>query len=54
MPSRFGNPERRRPHFIKEWRDFRGYSQEKLGGMVGTIVIALFMPLLSLLDNLSK
>ena len=25
-----------------------------LGGMVGTIVIALFMPLLSLLDNLSK
>ena len=25
-----------------------------LGGIVGTIVIALFMPLLSLLDNLSK
>ncbi len=25
-----------------------------LGFMVGTIVIALFMPLLSLLDNLSK
>ncbi len=25
-----------------------------LGGMVGTIVVALFMPLISLLDNLSK
>jgi transcriptional regulator with XRE-family HTH domain len=36
MPPRIGNPRRRRRHFIKEWREFRGLSQEELAHMVGT------------------
>lgn len=36
MPPRIGNPQRRRRHFIKEWREFRGLSQEQLGALVGT------------------
>lgn len=30
MPPRIGDPERRSQHFIKEWREFRGLSQEEL------------------------
>jgi transcriptional regulator with XRE-family HTH domain len=35
MP-RIGNPERRRRHFIREWRLFRDLSQEQLADMVFT------------------
>lgn len=30
MSPRIGNPRRRRRHFIKEWREFRGFTQEAL------------------------
>lgn len=30
MPRRIGNPARRRRHFIKEWREFRGFTQQQL------------------------
>ena len=36
MPARVGNPSRRRRHFIKEWHDFRGLSQQELANLVGT------------------
>ena len=36
MPARIGNPARRRRHFIAEWRDARGYTQEYLAALVGT------------------
>jgi transcriptional regulator with XRE-family HTH domain len=35
MPRRIGNPARRRRHFIKEWREFRGLSQQELADAVG-------------------
>jgi transcriptional regulator with XRE-family HTH domain len=36
MPPRIGNPSRRRRHFIREWREFRGFTQEQLADMLGT------------------
>jgi len=38
MPKRIANNQRRprRRTFIKQWRIYRGYSQEKLGGMLDT------------------
>jgi transcriptional regulator with XRE-family HTH domain len=30
MPRRIGNPHARRRHFIKEWREFRGLTQDEL------------------------
>jgi transcriptional regulator with XRE-family HTH domain len=35
MP-RVGNPERRRRHFIKEWRLFRGFKQQQLADLMNT------------------
>lgn len=32
----FKKPRARRRTFIRQWREHRGYSQEKLGDMVGT------------------
>ena len=36
MPARVGNPARRRRHFIREWREFRGMTQEELAEAIGT------------------
>lgn len=36
MPRRIGNPASRGRHFIKEWREFRGLTQEQLAEAVGT------------------
>jgi transcriptional regulator with XRE-family HTH domain len=36
MPRRIGNSARRRRHFIREWRVFRGLTQEQLADMLGT------------------
>lgn len=36
MPQRIGDPRRRRPHFIREWRAFRGLTQQQLADMLGT------------------
>jgi len=36
MSSRIGNSSRRRRHFIREWRDFRGLTQEELAEMLDT------------------
>jgi transcriptional regulator with XRE-family HTH domain len=38
MSARIGykRPGQRRRTFIKEWREYRGYSQEKLAGMLDT------------------
>src|SRR5258708_6431016 len=36
MPRRIGNPARRRRHFIKEWREFRGLTQEQLALLFDT------------------
>lgn len=38
MPRRIAlqKPARRRRTFIKQWREYRGYSQEKLADMLGT------------------
>lgn len=36
MPARIGNPARRRRHFIKEWREYRGLTQEQLAERVNT------------------
>lgn len=35
MPARIGNPSRRRRHFIREWREARGFSQEHLADLIG-------------------
>lgn len=35
MPARIGNPAMRRRHFIKEWREFRGLTQQQLAEMIG-------------------
>jgi transcriptional regulator with XRE-family HTH domain len=35
MP-RVGNPKRRRPHFIRAWRKFRGLTQEQLADRLHT------------------
>jgi transcriptional regulator with XRE-family HTH domain len=32
----FKRPHQRRRTFIRQWREYRGYSQEKLGGMLDT------------------
>jgi transcriptional regulator with XRE-family HTH domain len=36
MPPRVGNPKNRRRHFIKEWRLFRGLTQQKLADRMET------------------
>lgn len=36
MPARIGDPNKRRRHFIKEWRKFRELTQEQLAEMMGT------------------
>jgi transcriptional regulator with XRE-family HTH domain len=36
MPARIGNPQHRRRHFIREWREFRGFSQQDLADRVHT------------------
>lgn len=36
MPHKIGNGNRRRRHFIREWREFRGLTQEQLADQVGT------------------
>lgn len=36
MPSRIGNPRRRRPTFIKEWRKARKLTQEQLAERLDT------------------
>lgn len=35
MPARIGNPARRRRHFIREWREFRGLTQQQLADIIG-------------------
>jgi transcriptional regulator with XRE-family HTH domain len=35
MPARIGNPKRRRRHFIREWRIFRGLTQQTLADALG-------------------
>jgi transcriptional regulator with XRE-family HTH domain len=34
MAGRIGNPARRRRHFIREWREFRGLTQEQLADAI--------------------
>lgn len=34
MPSRVGNPQHRRRHFIAEWREFRGLTQQQLADAI--------------------
>jgi transcriptional regulator with XRE-family HTH domain len=41
MPRRIGNPARRRRHFIKEWREFRGLSQEQLAFALDTTTASI-------------
>ena len=36
MPTRVGNPKNRRKHFVKEWRLFRGLTQQKLADRLKT------------------
>ena len=36
MPPRVGNPKNRGKHFIKEWRLFRGLTQQKLADRLKT------------------
>lgn len=36
MPPRIGSPSRRRRHFIKEWREFRGLTQQQLAELLDT------------------
>lgn len=36
MAHRIGTPARRRRHFIKEWREFRGLTQEQLADVLNT------------------
>jgi transcriptional regulator with XRE-family HTH domain len=36
MPHKIGNSLRRRRHFIREWREFRGLTQEELADAIGT------------------
>lgn len=36
MPKRIGNSNRRRRHFVKEWREFRSLTQQDLANDVGT------------------
>lgn len=38
MPKRINlqKPRTRRPTFIRQWREHRGYTQEKLGAMIET------------------
>jgi transcriptional regulator with XRE-family HTH domain len=36
MPGRIGDPNKRRRHFIKEWRKFRGLTQEQLAEILDT------------------
>ena len=36
MPPRIGNPARRRRHFIRQWREFRGFTQEQLADSLKT------------------
>jgi transcriptional regulator with XRE-family HTH domain len=36
MPPRVGNPLHRRRHFIAEWRDFRGLTQQQLADAINS------------------
>lgn len=36
MSRRIGSPVRRRRHFIREWREFRGLTQERLADELHT------------------
>jgi transcriptional regulator with XRE-family HTH domain len=36
MPPRIGDPSKRRRHFIKEWREFRGFTQQQLADLLHT------------------
>ena len=36
MPPRVGNPKNRGKHYIKEWRLYRGLTQQKLGDRLDT------------------
>lgn len=36
MASRIGTPARRRRHFIREWREYRGFTQQKLADLLDT------------------
>lgn len=36
MPRRIGDPRRRRRHFIKEWREARGLTQQQLADLLRT------------------
>lgn len=36
MPPRIGSKTKRRPHFIREWREHRGLTQERLADRLGT------------------
>jgi transcriptional regulator with XRE-family HTH domain len=36
MPARIGNPARRRRHFIKAWREYRGLTQQELADRLDT------------------
>lgn len=35
MPKRIGNPQFRRTHFIKDWREGRDITQQRLADLVG-------------------
>jgi transcriptional regulator with XRE-family HTH domain len=48
MP-RVGNPKRRRPHFVRAWRKFRGLTQEQLADRLHTT-----KPTISRLENLRQ
>lgn len=49
MPPRIGNPRQRRRHFIKEWREFRGLTQQQLADAIGASAKTL-----SLIENLRQ
>jgi transcriptional regulator with XRE-family HTH domain len=36
MPHKIGNSTGRRRHFIREWREHRGMTQEELADLIGT------------------
>jgi transcriptional regulator with XRE-family HTH domain len=38
MPRRIGNPQRRRRHFIREWREFRELTQQQLADRISAIL----------------
>lgn len=49
MSNRIGDPKRRRRHFIKEWRKFRGLTQAELAESLDTTAASI-----SRIENLEQ